>query len=91
MGSTKAIDFSRKTLGKLADKLYNDGKYLSALRLAHKEQEEHGNDPDVFARLADIYEAMGLHGSAINCLFQLWILRTRTICPKCTRALPQTF
>ena len=71
MGNTKAIDFSRKTLGKLADKFYNDGKFLPALRLAHKEQEEHGNDPDVFARLADIYEAMGLHGSAINCLFQL--------------------
>ena len=71
MGKTKAIDFSRKRLGKLADKYYNEGKFLSALRLAHKEQEEHGNDPDVFARLADIYEAMGLHGSAINCLFQL--------------------
>lgn len=71
MAKTKAIDFSRKRLGGLADKFYNEGKFLSALRLAYKEREQHGSDPDVFARLADIYEAMGLQGSAINCLFQL--------------------
>ena len=71
MGKTKSIDFSRNKLGKMADKFYNEGKFISALRFARKEQEEHGNDPDVFARLADIYEAMGLHGSAVNCLLQL--------------------
>ena len=71
MGKTKSIDFSRNKLGKMADKFYNEGKFISALRFARKEQNEHGNDPDVFARLADIYEAMGLHGSAVNCLLQL--------------------
>ena len=91
MGSTKAIDFSRKTLGKIADKFYNDGKYLSALRLAHKEQEEHGNDPDVFARLADIYEAMGLHGSAINCLFQLLDIAHEDDLPEVYESLAANF
>ncbi len=63
---TKKIDFSRKRIAHLADKYYNEGKFLSALRFAHRELAEHGGDPDVYARLCDIYEGMGLHGSAIN-------------------------
>ena len=65
----KKIDFSRKRMARLADKYYNEGKYLPALRLAYKELQEYGSDPDVYARFADIYEAMGLQGSAINCYF----------------------
>ncbi len=67
---TKKIDFSRKRIARLADKYYNEGKFLPALRLAYKELTEYGGDPDVYARFADIYEAMGLQGSAINCYFR---------------------
>ena len=63
---TMAIDYSRKRLAKLADKFYNEGKYLSALRFAYEELNGYGEDVDVFARFADIYEGMGLHLSAIN-------------------------
>ncbi len=66
----KKIDFSRKRIARLADKYYNEGKFLPALRLAYKELTEYGGDPDVYARFADIYEAMGLQGSAINCYFR---------------------
>ena len=67
---TRKIDFSRQRIAKLADKYYNEGKYISALRLAHRELSECGGDPDVFARLCDIYEGMGLQGSAINYWFR---------------------
>lgn len=67
---TRRIDFSQKRIAALADKYYNEGKYVSALRLACRELEEYGQSPDVSARFTDIYEAMGLHGSAINCWFQ---------------------
>ena len=72
MGKTQVrkIDFSRKRLAELADAYYNEGKYVSALRLAHRELVEHGGNPDVYTRLADIYEAMGLQGSAINYWFR---------------------
>ena len=64
------IDFSRKRYAHLADKYYNEGKLVSALRLAYRELQECGGDADVYARLADIYEAMGLQGSAINYWFR---------------------
>ncbi len=67
---TKKIDFSRKRIARLADQYYNEGKFLPALRFAHRELLEYGGDPEVFARLCDIYEGMGLHGSAINYWFQ---------------------
>ena len=69
-GQVKKIDFSRKRIASLADKYYNEGKYVSALRLAYKELNTYGGDPDVFARLSDIYEGMGLQGSAINSWFR---------------------
>ncbi len=65
-GKTVRIDFSRARLASLADKYYNEGKYLSALRLAYKEMELYGGDGDVYARFSDIYEGMDLHLSAIN-------------------------
>ncbi len=66
----KRIDFSRKRLAHLADKYYNEGDFLSALRLAYKEMYNFGGDADVYARLSDIYEAMGLQGTAINTWFR---------------------
>ncbi len=68
MGKVKSvkIDFSRKRLATQADKFYNEGNYLSALRFAYKELELYEGDGDVFMRLCDIYEGMGLYSSAIN-------------------------
>ena len=68
--NTRRIDFSRKRIANIADKYYNEGDYRSALIFAYKELREYGLDFDVTARLTDIYEAMGLHGSAINCWFR---------------------
>ena len=70
MGKTLTIDYSRKRLAAQADKYYNEGKFVSALRLAYKELELYGGDGDVYTRLADIYEGMGLHGSALNFWFR---------------------
>ncbi|MBQ7323979.1 MAG: hypothetical protein IJW96_05385 [Clostridia bacterium] len=66
----KRIDFSRKRLGWIADKYYNEGDYVSALKFAYRELEMYGGNGDVFARLADIYEGMNLQGMAINYWFQ---------------------
>ncbi|MBQ8322757.1 MAG: tetratricopeptide repeat protein [Clostridia bacterium] len=66
----KKIDFSRSRIASRADKYYNEEKYLPALRLAYKELELYGCDGDVCARFSDIYEGMGLHGSAINWWFR---------------------
>ncbi len=67
---TKKIDLSRKRIARLADEYYNEGDFLSALRFAHRELKEYGGDPDVYARLCDIYEGMSLQGSAINYFFR---------------------
>ena len=63
---TKKMDLSSKRLGLLADKYYNEGKYLSALRFAYRQYNQYGGDGDVYVRLTDIYEGMGLHASANN-------------------------
>lgn len=67
---TQKIDFGSKRLARQADKYYNEGKYLPALRFAYKQYELYGGDGDVFTRLADIYEGLGLHYSAINWLYR---------------------
>ncbi len=69
-GKVKQIDFSRKRLGLLADKFYNEGKFLSALRIAYKELDAYGGDGEIFTRLSDIYEAMNLQGTALNWWFR---------------------
>lgn len=69
-GKVKKIDFSRKRLGMLADKFYNEGNYLSALRIAYKQLNAYGGDGEIFARLSDIYEMMGLQGSSLNWWFR---------------------
>ena len=66
---TVKIDFSEDRLAKLADKAYNETKYITALRFAHQQLNKFGGNGDVYTRLADIYEAMGLHDSAIRYLF----------------------
>ncbi len=68
---TRKIDFSRERIARLADKYYNEGNFLSALRLAHRERVEYGGDGETYARLCDVYEGMGLQGSAINYWFKL--------------------
>ncbi|MBE5745401.1 MAG: tetratricopeptide repeat protein [Clostridiales bacterium] len=69
-GKTVKIDFSRERLASRADKYYNEGKFLSALRLAYRELELYGGDGEVYARFSDIYEGMDLHASAINFWFR---------------------
>ena len=69
-GKVKKIDFSRKRIASLADKFYNEGDYLSALRMAYKELQTYGGDGDVFVRLSDIYEGMNLQGTAVNWWFR---------------------
>ena len=66
----KKIDYDIDRLGAMSDKYYNEGKLLSALRLAHRQYELYGGDGDIYTRLADIYEGMGLHASAINWLYR---------------------
>lgn len=69
-GKVQKIDFSRRRLGMLADKFYNEENYVSALRISFREYETYGGDADIFARLSDIYEAMNLQGTAINWWFR---------------------
>ncbi len=66
MRKSKRIDLSEERLARIADKHYNEGDYTSALRFAYSQYDQFGPGDEVFARLADIYEGMGLHGSAIN-------------------------
>lgn len=66
----KKIDYDIDRLGAMSDKYYNEGKLLSALRLAYRQYELYGDDGDIYTRLADIYEGMGLHASAINWLYR---------------------
>ena len=66
---TVKIDFGEDRLAKLADKAYNEEKYVLALRFAYQQLDRFGGNGDVYTRLADIYEAMGLHDSAIRCWF----------------------
>ncbi len=88
---TKKIDFSRKRLAHLADEYYNEGKYLSALRFAHRELLENGGDPDVYARLCDIYEGMGLHGTAINYWFKFLDMANEADLPDVYESLATNF
>lgn len=88
---TQKFDNSRRRIAKLADKYYNEGKYISALRLAHRELEEYGGDPDVFARLCDIYEGMGLQGSAINYWFRFLDIADETDLPDVYEGLAVNF
>ena len=66
----KKIDYDIDRLGAMSDKYYNECKLLSALRLAYRQYEFYGGDGDIYTRLADIYEGMGLHASAINWLYR---------------------
>ena len=67
---TKKINFSRNRIAELVDKYSATGKYLLALRLAYSDAKRYGFDEEVYLRLSDIYENMGLHGSAINILYR---------------------
>ena len=79
---TAKIDYSLERLSSQADKYYNEGKYLSALRLAYRQYDLYGGDGDVFARLCDIYEGMGLHGSALNWWYRFLDIATEEDLPE---------
>lgn len=69
-GKVYKIDFSRKRLKERAEKYYADQDYLSALRFSYRELSTYGGGEEVYARLADCYENMGLNISAINVWFK---------------------
>ncbi len=79
---TVKIDYSLERLSNQADKYYNEGKYVSALRLAYRQYDLYGGDGDVFARLCDIYEGMGLHGSALNWWYRFLDIATEEDLPE---------
>ncbi len=71
MGRTRKIDFSAKRLNAMAEKFYNEGNYVSALRFTFREMDENGESPTALNRLCDIYENLGLNSTAIKYLFKL--------------------
>ena len=66
----RTIDYGRRMLRSQAEKRYGEGDYLSALRYTGRETALYGADADSYARLADIYENMGLYTSALNCWYR---------------------
>ncbi len=79
---TAKIDYSLERLSKQADQYYNEGKYVSALRLAYRQYDLYGSEPDIFVRLCDIYEGMGLHGSALNWWYRFLDIATEDDLPE---------
>ena len=67
---TVKIDFSQDRLAKLADRAYNEGDFVKALRFAYQELDRFGASAESFMRLADIYEGMNLNDSAITWLYR---------------------
>ena len=64
------IDFSRNRLRERAEKYYDEGNYLSALRFTYKEMSLYGGNGETYMMLSDIYENMELYSSAVNCWFR---------------------
>ncbi|MBR2340939.1 MAG: tetratricopeptide repeat protein [Clostridia bacterium] len=71
MGRTRKIDFSAKRLNAMAEKFYDEGNYLSALRFTFRDIEENGENFTALTRLCDVYENLGLNSTAIKYLFKL--------------------
>lgn len=90
-GKVRKIDFSRGRLGIMADKYYNEGNFVSALKFAHRELNEYGGDGEVFARLADIYEGMQLQGTAIRWWFRYLDVATEEELPDVYESLAVNF
>ncbi len=89
--TSKKIDFSRNRIAKLADEYYNEGAFVKALQFAHRELREYGGDPDVYARLCDIYEGMNLQGSAINYWFKFLDMANEADLPDIYEGLAANF
>ncbi len=87
----KKIDLSRRHISLLADKFYNAGNYISALRFAHRELRDYGGDGEIFVRLCDIYEAMDLRGSAVKWWFQFLDTATEEDMPEIYEGLAVNF
>ncbi len=65
------IDFqnSRSRFKRMVEKYIAEGDLVNALRFLNKELELTDDVSDVYIRMADVYERMGLYGSAVNSLF----------------------
>ena len=55
----------------MAEKFYNEGNYVSALRFTFREIDENGESAVSLNRLCDIYENLGLNSTAVKYLFKL--------------------
>ncbi|MBR2903926.1 MAG: hypothetical protein IKC37_04690 [Clostridia bacterium] len=70
MGRIIPFDNDKARLKRLAEKYYDAGEYVKVLRFLYKELYETDDETDVYIRIADAYERMGLYGSAISSLFR---------------------
>ena len=64
--NTVKFDEKPRRLRALAEKYYDEGDYLSALRFFRREERTYGADSELYARIADVYENMGMHEQAIK-------------------------
>ncbi len=69
MGNVLTFQKSKARLKRLAEKYYDAGDFVKALRFLYAELAETDDVTDVYIRIADAYEHMGLYGSAISSLF----------------------
>lgn len=60
---------SKARLKRLADKYSDEGDFVNALRFLYQELAETDDETDVYIRIADVYERIGLYGSAVCSLF----------------------
>ena len=67
--NTVKFDEKPRRLRALAEKYYDEGDYLSALRFFRREERTYGADSELYARIADVYENMGMHEQAIKEIF----------------------
>ena len=76
--SVVSFDRSKYRLHSMAEKAYGEGKYIPALRfLCAAAKEEGEGDVEIYLRLADVYENLGLQTYAIK-----WLYKCLEICPE---------
>ncbi len=64
----KTVKFEEKPrrLRAIAERYYDEGDYTSALRFFRREEKRYGADSELYARIADVYENLGMYEQAIK-------------------------
>ncbi|MCD8294454.1 MAG: hypothetical protein LUE27_04290 [Clostridia bacterium] len=70
MKKTYQIDFSDDRLLSVADNLFDEGRYVEALRILNKNASLNGNDEESYFMYAEIYDELDLQDKAIHNLFK---------------------